>query len=416
MDISQYCEYSTSPSEKPLTIITSGFFDDGIYGTKKTIPATPFQKLPESDIPFLFGHAKIERLNGKIILYADLIASTYFLLSRYEEIVKPECRDQHGRFLAKDSVVFQQGFGFRPLVDEWGLYLRNLLREVGVDLAEEKKGFTKIYLTHDVDVPFQFFKFRQVIKQWIKNLIHYGIFISQPYRKYINGKDDAFYITFQKMITYDSNLQKHFGKSFVESIYFLISAGKRGSKEYCNIESRKFKTLVNELKKSDATLGYHVSYEAGKNPRLIKKEINRLSSLCDISNLKSRHHYLRWTEPEHIEFIQDAGIKDDFSLGYADAIGFRCGTSKSYHFINPKTQKITNVLIHPMQIMECSLDRQQYMNLNYESAFDVCKKVIFEVYKHNGELNLLFHNTSFIDEYYHDRLYKELLDYVVEIK
>ena len=130
-----YGSTSLAPSSAKLVIVQSAFFDEGVYGTSATLPETPFAKLPDTDIPFLFDEPHIERtLDGRIILYADLVASAYFMLSRYEEIIKPDCRDQYGRFRAKDSVIFQHGYGMRPLVDEWGRYLRGLLREAGVEV------------------------------------------------------------------------------------------------------------------------------------------------------------------------------------------------------------------------------------------------------------------------------------------
>jgi hypothetical protein len=62
--------------------------------------------------------------------------------------------------------------------------------------------------------------------------------------------------------------------------------------------------------------------------------------------------------------------------------------------------------------MECSLDTPAYMNLDYEDAFEVCKKIIHQVYKHNGELVLLWHNNRFLDTYYQKKLYENVLNYI----
>ncbi len=175
------------------------------------MPAVPFPLLPETDIPFLFGNPRLEKdSDGRLILYADLVASAYFMLSRYEEEIKPECRDLHGRFLAKDSVVFQQGYGLRPLVDEWGRYLQSLLRSCGVVIPESAPGFRKIYLTHDIDSPFMFWRKEQVCKQYIKNLIGRGKRIPQPYQIYRTGKNDPYY-TFPRIREYDGKLLYKWG-------------------------------------------------------------------------------------------------------------------------------------------------------------------------------------------------------------
>ncbi len=399
-----------------IIIVQSDFFSEVDYNPIEILPKTPFQKLPNSNIPFLFGDNKIEYVKNSagqdiIILYADLVASAYYLMSRYEEIIKTDCRDQYGRFLAKDSIIFQQGYGMRPLVDEWGRYLRSLLRQLGVYISEEKEGFRKIYLTHDVDNPFLMYRKDQVIKQWIKNLIHYGNRIKRPLYIY-NHPDSDPYNTFGKIIEHDVFLTKKYGTDLVESIYFLIAAGSQKTKKYCNIKLKKYQDLITKLNKSGASLGLHVSYEAGTNPLLIKQEIERLLNNCKYSCTKSRHHFLHWIEPEHIEQMEQAGITEDFTLEYADSVGFRVGTCRPYYFINPRTKRVTNVLVHPMQIMDCSLDRVSYMGLGYEDAFNLCKKLINTTYEFNGELVLLFHNPIWSEENYYGHLYEQLLEYL----
>lgn len=410
-----------SPEEKPLPVYY-GSAETASDGAKIVIvpavsdfaitalPETPFRII--EDTPVLFGEPRIEREDGKIIVYADIIASSFFLLSRYEEILKPECRDKHGRFLAKDSVIFQQGCGGRPLVDEYGRLLRKWLREAGVGIPAEKHGFSKIYLTHDVDVPFRFERLTQAGKQYIKNMLHYNS-SKQPLKKYFNEQYDECY-TFPKIIHYDKNLKDALPDVPVESVYFLISAGSFLNSKYYNFYSQKTERLIGVLKKSGAALGLHVSYEAGVNPEKIPDEAARIKNKLKADTLISRHHYLQWREPEDVVFMEQAGITDDFTLSYADCAGFRLGTCHPYRFINPRTKKLTNMMIHPLEIMECTLNRPDYMNLDYEQAFNQCKGLINQVYQHNGELVLLWHNTEFLGLNYQEKLYSAVLENIKE--
>jgi hypothetical protein len=375
------------------------------------LPAAPFKMIDNT--PILFGDSRIEKKNGVIIVYADIIASSFFLLSRYEEKLKPECRDKHGRFLAKDSIVFQQGYGNKPLVDEYGLLLRKWLKEAGVDVPAEKKGFNKIYLTHDVDVPFRFERFFTVCKQFIKNMIGYN-YSSSPLKKYFNEKLDECY-TFPKIIEYDRRLQESLPELSVESVYFLITEGSFFNKKYYNFFSKKINRLIDLLKKSGARLGFHVSYEAGVDPKKIGYEAERLKDKLAKESLISRHHYLQWREPEDIAYMEQAGITDDFTLSFADYAGFRVGTSHPYQFMNPRTKELTNITIHPLEIMECTLDRKDYMNLEYEKALEHCKGIIDQVYRHNGELVLLWHNTEFKGNNYQEKLYSAVLEYIINL-
>jgi hypothetical protein len=375
------------------------------------LPETPFFQVDNT--PVLFGNSKIERQNGKLIVYADIIASSFFLLSRYEEILKPECRDQHGRFLANNSVVFQQGYGNRPLVDEYGLLLRKWLREAGINVPAEKKGLNKIYLTHDVDEPFRFERISSVCKQYIKNILRYN-YSSSPLKKYFNEQYDE-YNTFSKIINYDKIFCESLREIPVEIIYFLITTGSLFNNKYYNFFSKKINRLIDLLKTSGATLGLHISYKTGVKPWKIKQEAKRLMDKLNLTALKSRHHYLRWREPEDIVYMEQAEITDDFTLSYADSAGFRVGTCHPYKFINPRTKELTNVIIHPLEIMECTLNLKNYMNLDYENAFTVCKQIIDQVYKHNGELVLLWHNTEFTGMNYQEKLYISVLEYIKEL-
>jgi hypothetical protein len=373
-----------------------------------TLPVVPLQFVDGT--PILFGNPKIDYENGKLVIYADIIASSFFLLSRYEEILKPECRDQHGRFCAKDSVIFQQGYGNSPLVDKYGVLLRKWLREMGVAVPPEQKGFSKIYLTHDVDVPFRFERLITVCKQCIRNAICYHSSKS-PLKKFMDEHSDEYY-TFPAIIRYDQECKKKLPHIPIESIYFLISAGSILNRKYYNFTSRKTCRLIKILDESGAILGFHVSYEAGVDPKKIPHEITRLKKILRQYTGFSRHHFLQWREPEDVVYIEQVGITDDFTLSYADAAGFRVGTCRPYRFINPCTKMLTNVVIHPLEIMECTLDRAAYMHLEYEGAFEYCKEVINQVHTHNGELVLLWHNTEFLGLNYQEKLYRRVLDYI----
>ncbi len=334
-------------------------------------------------------------------------------MSRYEEFVRKDCRDVHGRFPGKESIIFKSGYAQRPLVDEYGKLLRGLLREAGVAIPPEKEGFSRIYLTHDVDVPFRFERFYVVCKQLVKNILHYN-YCKSPLKKYFNEQYDDHY-TFPKIIEYDNSLRKILPQVPVESIYFMITSGSFFNRKSYNFFSEKINRLMDFLKNSGAKYGLHVSYEGGAEPSLILKEAKRLQNFLQLKNDRtfySRHHYLRWHEPEDIIFMEQAGITDDFTLAYADYAGFRCGTSHPYRFINPATQELSNVIIHPLTIMDCTLESPAYMGLDYENAFEYCKVMIDQVYKHNGEVVLLWHNTEFIGRNYQERLYTAVLEYI----
>lgn len=92
--------------------------------------------------------------------------------------------------------------------------------------------------------------------------------------------------------------------------------------------------------------------------------------------------------------LVNCGITDDYTMGYADVAGFRLGTCKPVKWINPRTCYLTTLSLHSLVVMDCTLDRTEYMNLNYDDAYKCCLKLINIVRRHNGEWVGLWHNSS----------------------
>ena len=122
--------YTDDPEQMklyPIVIIPSGFFKMDVYGTEESMPTLPLKTW--RGIPLLFGEPRVEWSadGSQLIIYADLLASTYFLISRYEEMYRRSERDSYGRFPGKSSLPYRAGFLHRPIIDEYGEALRQIL-------------------------------------------------------------------------------------------------------------------------------------------------------------------------------------------------------------------------------------------------------------------------------------------------
>ena len=163
-----------------VVIVPSHFFSDGVYGTDASLPALPLDEI--EGIPLLFGSPKIEWVNDVLVVYADIVASAYFLLTRYEEIRKRNIRDEHGRFPGKQSLPYKSGFLHRPIVDEYGKLLRKWLREARVSKAiDPQPEIKKIWLTHDVDAPYYCRTLRNLCRETLKGVGFLKACSKQPF-------------------------------------------------------------------------------------------------------------------------------------------------------------------------------------------------------------------------------------------
>jgi hypothetical protein len=365
-----------------LVIIPSGFFNDGVYGTPASLPSLPLKVMDEG-LPFLFGEAKEERTGNTFILHADLIASAYFLLTRYEEMVRRDVRDVHGRFPGQESLPFRAGFIQQPVVDGY----RSLLRR-RLGLPEVRSGLRNIFLTHDLDAPFLYRSWKGLVRSLIDKRS-----LSHSLRgKFGEAEEDPYY-TFPLIFEQDGRITGQDRRA--QSIFFLRAGGRtKEDKPHYSLQSRDMRSLIDSILEQGCGIGLHASYEAGLKPSLIMKEKERLERSAGITVTCNRHHFLASREPEDMDCLEVAGISDDFTLGYADVAGFRMGTSHPFRRINPQTRCLTSLRLHPLAIMDSTLEEPKYMGLSHEEASTYCLRLISEAEKAGGELSLLWHNTS----------------------
>lgn len=389
-----------------IVIIPSGFFTNHTYGTTSSLPELPLQEIEGT--PLLFGSPLVEQVGGTLVIHADIIASTYFLITRYEEIIQRNIRDEHGRFPGKMSLPYRAGFLHRPIVDEYRLLLRKWLQQYGLRLPEVKKEIQHIWLTHDLDAPTLY----RTWKGLIRSIRDKRGLISSIQGRYGPVENDPYY-TFPWIFEQNNLLREQTGKEICQAILFIRSGGKcKQDKPHYSLHSKDISQLIESVMSNDMKIGLHSSYQAGKSPSLIKKEKTILEENTGKSIRLNRHHFLSSREPEDMTHLEAAGITDDFTMGYADVAGFRLGTSYPVRWINPVTRRLSSILQHPLTIMDCSLEEKKYMGLSYEEAQAYSLNLIEQVKNVGGELTLLWHNTSAMENSgsYLRKLYSHLLN------
>lgn len=393
-----------------LVIKPSGFFDEDRYGTAASIPSLPLKLWEE--VPILFGDETSEKMGETLVMHADIIAGTYFLISRYEEMVRRETRDNHNRFPGKESLPYKAGFIDRPIIEEWGMLLRAKMREAGIDVSEPPKEIRKVYLTHDVDQIAHFRNIRGMMGGILRG-IKRPKEAKQAIKSFFGGLIFDPWYTFPYLFKLDLELQKKMGINHAEIIVFIRShSGKRKEdKPIVNLAHPDYQTLIRYIKRKKVSIGLHISYEAGCNPELIAEEKKILERFTRKEIRYNRNHFLNNREPEDFEHLISSGITDDFSMGYADVAGFRLGTCKAVHWINPAKKELTNLLLHHLTIMDVTLSEKRYMYMNAHDAFQYCESLINTVSNFNGEISLLWHNNSVEKNAssYHRKLYRELI-------
>lgn len=328
---------------------------------------------------------RIEKQGNTHIVYTDVIYNTFFYISRAEELLVSK-RDEHGRFLAKYSMLGQKNRLMIPLIDEYSRAMIKLL-----DLPLPEPGYSRIYLTHDVDSIAHYRHLRGAVGGVLRGQLKQVL----AARRDIHN-DPAY--TFSWLIAQDKKVE------FAQSIYFVKDTPGRG-KDYpqYDLDGADFVGLKRQLEDSGAQLGWHSScYSLDGSPR-------RLITLSPDSLTQHRSHYLSCSI-EKMQQLVDMGVKDDFTMMFPDQVGFRLQTTRAVRWINPLTWQLTELTLHPLTVMDCTLSHEHYMGLSEDEAYFECQRLFEKVHQNAGELVLLWHNTSIDQQGYHRDLYEKLIE------
>ncbi len=401
-------------SQYKVVIIPSPFFDKKSYGKTSSIPTLPLSKV--NDIPLLYGSPKIEKIKNTLVVHADIIASSYFLLSRYEEWLRPDCRDTHGRFSGKESLAYRANFLHRPIVEEYGKLLLKWLNESGSSTIENNKNISKVYLTHDVDEVYRYRDTKSFLKTLIRSFYTKEGQLQEAFRSFFGKIEDDPLFTFPWIFKTNNQFKQEAKKLNIETIFFFKSliSYLPEDKPYYNLFLKDTQYLFKLCDINEVEIGLHASYLSGDNPEMILEEKEQLEIASGNSIQYNRHHFLRLKNVADTESLYYAGISDDFTMGYADIAGFRLGTCKPVNWINLQTKEVTALTLHPLCIMDRTLEDKRYMNFNYNEALSYSKNLIDKVAEYNGELILLWHNSSLCNKFRFSQkqLYSELLKYI----
>ena len=366
------------------------------------------QNLPEPknvDINFspynivvLYGDPYLKSISDGFEVGFDIFASAFFMLTRWEEYVSP-CRDVHGRFPGKESIAYKFGFLHRPIVNEYAEFLWNLLLKMGFPEKLRRKREYKVMLTHDVDIVSLRSSLYAYIKSTLGDLLkrkNTKMFF-EKIKMYISGDDP--YDTFDKIMNIS---EKHNTKSY----FFFLKSCKKTKNDFNN-KPQEIKKAALRIKSREHNIGFHPSYNTYNNEQLFICEKKLLEEITDIKMEYGRQHFLRFEVPNTWRIWENAGMKWDSTLSYADIVGFRAGSCYEYYPFDFLKRRKMNLLEIPLTIMEVTL--LVYQKVSYTEYLDTIRYYADTVRKYGGTFVYLWHNTSFWIFNKNDMLYEQSL-------
>ena len=322
----------------------------------------------------------------------DIFAAVFYMVSRYEEylLFTP---DMHGRFNAGESLAFQHHFLEFPVVNTWAWQLRDVLLEQFPSLEFKKPVFSSI-VTYDIDIAYKFLG-RSLLRSTgsaVKDVLRLDIKNIYDRFRALSTKNDPWDV-------YDNLKETIRVNNLTTIVFFLLGDYARYDK---NIPADQplMQQLIRHIS-SFSDIGIHPSYPSSVVDGKIAAEKNTLEKIANKKITKSRQHYLRFQLPGTYRRLLQAGIREDYSMGFTGAPGFRAGICSPFYFYDLENETATDLKLFPVTFMEGTF--MEYMKISPREALENITRLIGRIQKVNGTFISIWHNNTVSN----DGIYKE---------
>jgi hypothetical protein len=313
----------------------------------------------------------------------DIFAASFYLLSRYEEYL-PHEKDMYGRYAHENSLAYKEGFLNVPLINIWLQDFAEKLKEkspagsLRTTVNFQRSTFNFVP-TYDIDIAYSY-KHKGLLRNT-------GGFLKSPSAERINvltgAKKDPF-------DCYDwlNDLHKQYN---LKPIYFFLLAEKNAEFDKNILPHRDAMWKLVKMHIKLYEIGIHPSWQSNAKVAILKSEMEWLAEMSGIKHITvSRQHYIKFSLPDTFRVLTEAGIHNEYSMGYGSINGFRASVASSFFWYDLEKEIQASLRIHPFCFMDANSYYEQKQNAEqaYEELmhyYTACKNI-------NGTLVTIFHN------------------------
>ncbi|NEP55947.1 MAG: hypothetical protein F6K31_02840 [Symploca sp. SIO2G7] len=371
------------------------------------------------EIPVIYGNDPhnqdfFQLSENKIYLGLDIFGSAFFMLTRYEEIVKPDC-DQHDRFPAHASLAYQEGFLERPIINEYLEILWAAMKQLWPKVQRKPREL-KTLVSCDVDNPYSCH-----VKSWkaTGRKMLGDIIKRHSYQMSLQTAINAVATklgnySYDPLNTFDWIMDVNEQVGNKVAFFFLAASLVPNMDSHYNLNEPRIRALIRKIHHRGHEIGLHGSYSAYQNQLQLQKEADTLRSVLAEENIDQgilgfRQHYLRWNPLQTHHYLDIIGLDYDTTLGYAAYAGFRCGICYEYPMYDFASSATMKLYQRPLVLMECSVIDKIYMGLgctvNTLNYMNLLKSYCCQF---NGNFTVLWHN-NFLQKWQYLDIYQKII-------
>lgn len=316
----------------------------------------------------------------------DLLSQLFFVLTRMEEYF-PEKRDKLGRFTAESSWQFRQGVLDKCICDQWAVeFIKIVAHKIGKEIVV-KPVELELVPTFDIDNAFAY-KYKEGKRRFLslmKDVFYRNKRRIKERNEVLSGKISDPYDSFGKIL--------NTAKRFPVCVFWLVGDYKQPDYNI-SIEKNEITKLVRKLK-DHLRLGIHPSFRSNKKTDLVGLEISRLEKASASEVSISRQHFLKLSFPATYQTLSKNSIAEDYTMGFADQVGFRNGTAHPFPWFDLSKNEQTTLMVYPFAYMDGTLN--EYLKFSPSMAIVKIEELYNEAKKYGGQFSFIWHNETISD-------------------
>ncbi|MCI0407878.1 MAG: polysaccharide deacetylase family protein [Acidobacteria bacterium] len=398
------------------------------YGREKSLPPLPLLRVPLAALgvrasarlqdPLVLPYASEAAPAGaefvrdastgsdvSIVTGADVVASAFFWITRYEESLISE-RDEVGRIPEERLRVIQEGLTRRPLVDEYSELLITWLEMLGLRVGANRRPF-RVVLTHDVDSGIGVRGFWEHADNGLRTLYQETVRQRRPRTGLVGlGQWALRGVGLQKEAELFRDIVTLDAEFGFPSFFFLMSNGTHPRDASYDICSDAAQGVIKAIREAGGGIGLHVGLNAHTKSAQLRSEWERLRQAAPQARPVSRSHYLAFFSPTTWRQLLELGFTADSTLGFSRYSGFRCGTCRAFRPFDIERREILSIWELPLTVMDVNLFFGQPMESDTTRVSAVADLAAC-VKAHGGCLVLNWHNVYCFGHY--RKVYRAIL-------
>jgi hypothetical protein len=335
------------------------------------------------------------RNNKKTCVWNDIILSSFYLLSGWEE--RFIHRDKKDRHLVQESFFYREKVLHDPIVNQYSTILRDLFRATHdpIPLWPSNKRYA-VALSHDVDYP-------EMIR-WVEVLKYLSKYkLTGKLAKVIDiftGKENFW--KFEDWV----KLENRYGLK--SAMYFCGLKGSllryffKAPDPFYDVRQDQFRGVLNYLARNGFEVGMHSSYLAYQSINRFLEEKRTIEESLGEPIFGNRHHYWHMN-PDNLSetaaIHEEIGLLYDSSICFAKRSGFRFGICSPFHLYDPTRHHHVRVLELPTSLMDDHLFKYFVLSYFSKPQFEI-DALINSVKKHAGLFFVDYHVRGFNATFY----------------